>query len=164
MFDDIVNDMKNLFGDDQKRIDHALVVTSFAQQILQAQGGDEAVVMSAAILHDIGIHQAQKKYGSSAGKYQEIEGSAIARKILKKYDLDEHKIEHICKIIANHHSAKDIDTPEFRIVWDADWLVNIPDEFPNKSKKDLLPLIKKIFKTPTGLQLGLEIYIKETKK
>ncbi|KKL54226.1 hypothetical protein LCGC14_2267540, partial [marine sediment metagenome] len=144
---------------DQRRIDHALAVLNYAEQIQAAEGGDPLVVKAAAILHDIGIHEAERKYNSSAGKYQEIEGPPIARKILAKYDLDETLIEHICKIIANHHSAKDIDTLEFRITWDADWLVNMPGEFPVADKEKLQKLIDKTFKTNKGRQIAVGLFL-----
>ena len=127
--DKLIDEMKMIFGQDQKRIDHALAVLDYAEKIQAIEGGDPLVVKAAAILHDIGIHQAECKYGSSAGKYQEIEGPIIAREILSKYELDKETVEHICKIIANHHSAKDIDTVEFRCIWDADWLVNIQEHW-----------------------------------
>lgn len=37
---------------------------------------------SAAVVHDIGIHISEQKYGSSSGKYQELEGPAEAKKLL----------------------------------------------------------------------------------
>ena len=127
--DKLIDEMKMIFGQDQKRIDHALDVLDYAERIQAVEGGDPLVVKTAAILHDIGIHQAECKYGSSAGKFQEIEGPIIARGIFAKYDLGKETVEHICKIIANHHSAKNIDTVEFRCVWDADWLVNIQEHW-----------------------------------
>ena len=127
----LITEMKKVFKEDSKRIEHALAVLDYAEQIRLAQGGDLLIVQAAAILHDIGILEAEEKYSSAAGKYQEIEGPPIARKILAKYGLGTAAIQHICEIIANHHSAKDIDTIEFRIIWDADWLVNIPVEFPD---------------------------------
>jgi hypothetical protein len=157
--DGLIGEMKKVFGEDGQRIDHALVVLDYAEQIQAAQGGDPLIVRAAAILHDIGIHEAQRKHGSSAGMYQEIEGPPIAREILAKYDLDEVVVEHICKIIANHHSAKDIDTPEFRVVWDADWLVNIPAEFPGASKEELRKLIDRVFKTPQGRRIAMKLFI-----
>ena len=153
--------MKNVFGDDQKRINHALAVLKYAEQIHSAEGGDLIVIAAAAILHDIGIHQAELKYDSAAGKYQEIEGPPIAEKILNDDGFGSGKIEHICKIIANHHSAKDIDTLEFRVIWDADWLVNIPDECGEMNESKLKEFISRIFKTQTGRQIAKELYLHE---
>jgi putative nucleotidyltransferase with HDIG domain len=157
--DKIVGEMKKVFGKDRKRIEHALAVLNYAEQILAVEGGDPLIVKAAAILHDIGIIEAERKYDSSAGKYQEIEGPPIARKILQNYGLAEEVKEHICKIIANQHSAKDIDSTEFRIVWDADWLVNIPDEFGDAGKDKLTRLINKIFKTKTGREIAAKLFI-----
>jgi putative nucleotidyltransferase with HDIG domain len=161
MREKLIEKMKNIFGDDQKRIEHALAVLDYAEQIQNVEGGDPLIVRAAAILHDIGIHEAQRKHDSSAGRYQEIEGPLIAREILGKYGLDEGVIEHVCKIIANHHSAKDIDTLEFRVVWDADWLVNIPAELPNPTTGQLEELIGKVFKTPAGRKIATELFVKE---
>jgi CRISPR/Cas system-associated endonuclease Cas3-HD len=159
--DRLIDEMKGIFAADQKRIEHALSVLKYAEQIQSAEGGDPIVVKAAAILHDIGIRQAESEYGSSAGKYQELLGPPIAKEILKRCDLEPETIEHICKIIANHHSAKNIDTPEFRIVWDADWLVNIPVDFADASKEKLQEIIDKTFKTCKGRQIAVETFIKK---
>ena len=151
--------MKAVFGDDQKRIDHTLEVLKYAEQIHAAEGGDWDVIVAAAILHDIGIHQAELKYDSAAGKYQEIEGPPIAERILEKEGFAREKIEHVCRIIASHHSAKDIDTLEFRVIWDSDWLVNIPDECGQMNKDKLKGFIEKIFKTNKGREISKEVYL-----
>jgi putative nucleotidyltransferase with HDIG domain len=161
MKDTLIKKMKDVFGEDQKRINHALAVLKYAEQIYSVEGGDVTVVTAAAILHDIGIHQAEQKYGSPAGKYQEIEGPPIAKKILNDEGFDSERIEHICTIIANHHSAKNIDTLEFRIIWDADWLVNIPDECGAMSTDKLKGFVGRIFKTNTGRQIAKELYLRE---
>jgi putative nucleotidyltransferase with HDIG domain len=152
--------MKTIFGKDQKRIEHALAVLDYAEQIQNVEGGDPLIVRAAAILHDIGIQEAERKYGSSAGKYQEIEGPPIAEEILKRFDISAEAVEHICRIIANHHSAKEIDTTEFRILWDADWLVNIPTEFANASNEKLQEIIDKTFKTDEGRRIAAELFVK----
>ena len=156
----LIDEMKKVFGEDQKRIEHALAVLNYAEQIQAAEGGDPLVVKAAAILHDIGIIQAERKHGSTAAKYQEIEGPIIAREILAKFNLDKADVEHICRIIANHHSAKNIDTIEFRIVWDADWLVNLPMNFTDTSKEKLKEIIDKTFKTCKGRQIAVESFVK----
>ncbi|MFX1555119.1 MAG: HD domain-containing protein, partial [Promethearchaeota archaeon] len=82
MRDRIAAEMRRIFGRDQKRINHANRVVQLAEEILKVEGGDPAVVIAASYLHDIGIHEAEKKYNSPAGHYQEIEGPPIARSIL----------------------------------------------------------------------------------
>ena len=160
MRDRLIYEMKKVFGEDQKRIDHALAVLNYAEKIQADEGGDPLIVRAAAILHDIGIHQAEQKHGTSAGKYQEIKGPPIAEEILKQYDLDDEVIEHICKIIANHHTLNDFDTTEFRIILDADRLVNIPDDFPDASEEKLQSIIEKAFKTQEGYKIAKEIFLK----
>ncbi len=155
----LIDEMKQVFGEDRKRIDHTLSVLGYAEKIQQVEGGDSLTVTAAAILHDIGIKEAYRKFDSSAGRYQEIAGPPIARRILEKHAIGTQTIDHICKIIANHHSAKDIDTPEFRIIWDADWLVNLPDEYPGLDGAKTEQKIKRIFKTETGRKLATELFV-----
>ncbi len=153
----LIGQMKETFGEDQRRIDHAVKVLEYAERIQADEGGDPLVVRAAAILHDIGIPEAKRKYGSSAPKYQEREGPPIAREILKRIDIFAQTIEHICKIIGSHHSAKGIDTLEFRIVWDADWLVNLWTDFADASKDKIKDIINRIFKTRTGRDIALAL-------
>ena len=160
LIDQLIKEMKLKFGQDQKRISHALSVLDYAQRILAQESlADPKVVLSAAVLHDIGIQEAEKKHGSSAGRFQEKEGPAIADRIMKKMNLDELTRDHVCRIVANHHSAKDIDTIEFRIIWDSDWLVNIADVYPDADHDKLIRLIDRIFRTETGRQLAERIYL-----
>jgi len=159
---ELIEDMQRIFGADRKRVDHALSVLGYANQIQAVEGGDTQVVQAAAILHDIGIQEAERKYGSSAGRYQEIEGPPIAESVLRTRGLDEERIAHVCRIIANHHSARDIDTLEFRVLWDADWLVNLPEVLQNGAGMDQpsrIDRIHKIFKTNAGRQIALRLFV-----
>ena len=157
--DRLIAAMKEVFGTDQRRITHALRVLNYAEDILTEENASPLVVRAAAILHDIGILEAERKHGSSAGKYQELEGSPIARRIMQDVGLDEPTIQHVCRIVGSHHSGMDIDTPEFRIVWDADWLVNIPEELPRASKKELRKITERVFRTRRGMELGKELFL-----
>ncbi len=154
LVDQLIAEMKRVFGEDKKRIDHAFAVLSNAKEIVKTEDADPKVVMAAAILHDIGIPEAERKHGSASGKFQELEGPPIAREILEGLGLDTPTIDHTCRIIGSHHSANDIDTPEFRIIWDADWLVNIPDEHPDADADQLKKLVARIFRTEAGRQLA----------
>ena len=157
----LINEMRAIFGTDERRISHALKVLAYSEDILSTQKADKDIVIASAILHDIGIPKAEEKHNSSAGSYQEIEGPPVARKILQKTNLNADAITHICSIIANHHSAKNINTPEFQIIWDADWLVNIPSEFPSATTSELEKLINRIFKTHEGKKIATTIFLTE---
>ena len=153
----LIGAMKSVFGEDRRRVDHSMKVLAFADQILRHERACSLVVVAAAVLHDIGIHQAEAKHGSAAGAYQEIEGPPIARRILTELDVEPQAVEHVCRIIANHHSARDIDTTEFRIVWDADWLVKFPEEFGKAERPERTRRIHKIFRTETGKKLAEKV-------
>jgi HD superfamily phosphodiesterase len=161
--DRLIEEMKSVFGDDRKRIDHALAVLGHANTIMESErvkseGEISAlVVRAAAILHDIGIHEAERKYGRSSGPLQELEGPPIAREILENLGVDPESVDHVCQIVANHHSARDIDTPEFRIVWDADWLVNIAEELDTSDRTKIEKLVVRVFKTDGGRRLAGQI-------
>jgi HD superfamily phosphodiesterase len=159
----LLQDMEQYFGKDIKRINHAKRVTEFAKKLLVSENGDAKVVIPAAIFHDIGIHEAERKFGSSAGHYQEIEGPSIAREILKKYLLAEPVLEEILAIIGNHHSPGKIDTTNFKIVYDADWLVNLPDEYKIEDKEKMRKIISKVFLTASGKELARKMYLEESK-
>jgi len=158
---ELLREMKAYFGGDTKRISHASMVTEYAEELLKQEGGDYAVVIGAAVLHDIGIHEAERKYGRTSGKYQEIEGPPIARKILAKLPFDAKQIEEICEIIAHHHSPGKITTKNFKILNDADWLVNLGDEFDIQDSRRLSRIIEKVFLTQSGKVMARRIYLQE---
>ncbi len=151
--------MKAHFKKDARRINHARKVTEYAEELLKREGGDYSIVIGAAVLHDIGIHQAQKKYGSTAGKYQEKEGPPIARRILAELGLEQNQINEICDIIAHHHSPGKITSRNFAILYDADWLVNLRDEYDIQDRNKLSHIIEKVFLTKSGQTLAREIYL-----
>jgi HD superfamily phosphodiesterase len=108
--------------------------------------------MSAAYLHDIGIHAAEKKHGSTSGKFQEQEGPPIARSILEKLKAPEEIIDEVCDIVGHHHHPKDDETLNFKVLYDADMIENLDEQRdasdPNIDR--LTKLIEKSFLTKSG--------------
>jgi HD superfamily phosphodiesterase len=151
--------MVEYFGADGRRIDHALRVTGFAEQILREEPGSVELVIATALLHDIGIREAERKFGSSAGNLQEEEGPPVAREMLVSLGYDKLFVDEVCEIIASHHSPGEVDTENFRILWDADWLVNIGDELDLSDTGKLRKTIQKVFMTATGRRIAEEIYL-----
>jgi hypothetical protein len=154
--------MIEYFGADRRRINHALRVTEFAGELLKEEPGNPELVIVTALLHDIGIHEAERKHGSSAGNLQELEGPPIARRILSSLGYDEPFIDEVCEIIASHHSPGEVETDNFRVIWDADWLVNVEDELDLSDTIKLKKALQKIFLTQTGIRVAGEIYLKDS--
>ncbi len=153
----LIEEMRKAFADDRKRISRTLNILKYAEQIQLAEGGDPLVVKAAAILHDIAGH----KPSPAAGPAQEIEGLAVVRKILVKHGVEAEPIEHICRIIASGHGAKDIDSSiELRIIQDAHRLSDIGEQFVvDAYKEKVKKQIDSTFKTEIGRQLATELLI-----
>jgi hypothetical protein len=157
--DRLVDAAKRELGDAEALVVHSLLVLDRAQDILRREEGDPRVVLAAAVLHDIGVPEAERKHGSSEATYQEVEGAAIARRIMEELGMREESIDHVCRIVRSHHSADDLDTPEFRIVWDADRLEEVPEGFDKQSKSRLIAIIDEVFRTETGKQLAHKRFV-----
>ena len=155
----IIKKMMEVFEYDNNHINHTYRVLYYAVEISDIEKGDPDVVVPSAILHDIGIPECEKKYKSIEGQLQEIEGPLIAKIILESLNLDEGIIKEVCGIVGCHHSPGEIETINFKVMWDADWLVNLPDVYDIKDKKKLVETINKTFMTQTGLKKAKESFL-----
>lgn len=139
---------------DPKRIQHFLKVYAYAAQIGFKEGlseREQEILEVAALLHDIGIHPSEAKYGSSAGKYQEIEGPIVARPLLEELGFDEELIERVCFLIAHHHTYAGVEGRDWQILLEADFLVNAFED--GTRRESILAFKEKIFKTEAGKEL-----------
>ena len=114
------------------------------------------VIELAAILHDIGIKEAERKYNSAAGKYQELEGPPIAEELIPAEGVEKSIIERVCYLIGNHHSYNKIDGTDFQILVEADFLVNIDEE--GLDIESIKNIKEKYFKTSTGKRIIENLY------
>lgn len=156
---DVISKMIAYLSKDVRRINHALKVYGFVKAISEVEIINEEklkILEIAAILHDIGIKESERKYNSSSGKYQEIEGPPIAREVLKDFNLDSKLIDRICYLIGNHHTYSKIDDIDFQILVEADFLVNIFED--NLSDKVINSIKEKYFKTPSGISFLESMY------
>ena len=112
---------------DAKRIQHFIKVYAYSRLLGRREGLDEHtqnVLEAAAVLHDIGIHEAERKHGSSGGHWQEVEGPAVAAPMLRQCGADEQESERVQWLIAHHHTYTAGEEKDFRILLEADFLVN----------------------------------------
>jgi hypothetical protein len=155
----LVRSLIDHFGDDDRRIDHALAVTRHAERILEVEGGDEEIVLAVGLLHDVGIRPAEEQFGFNNGKLQEELGPPIAREILENLGLSEEKIDEACAIIGAHHTPSGVPGPNFPILWDADLVVNLADEMAGAPREKLESIIENSFRTETGREIARRVLL-----
>jgi len=149
----VMQKMVKYFRGDSRRIQHAIKVYSLARNIalLSNLEKDKLMVIEiTALLHDIGILESERKYNSTAGHYQEMEGAPIARSLLKDMPLEQDDIDRICFIVGHHHSFSFIDGIDFQILIEADFLVNLHEH--EIDKEGIIKIREQYFKTPVGRQ------------
>jgi HD superfamily phosphodiesterase/DNA-directed RNA polymerase subunit RPC12/RpoP len=159
--DRVAVEMKRYFGQDFKRIGHASKVARHAEQMVKEEKGDMAVVLIAAFLHDIGIKEAERKYQSNEAHYQEQEGPPVARAILKKLGASAELIEEVCDIVGHHHHPRPEETINFKILYDADLIVNLEEKHKESpiALEKLAGIIEKSFLTKAGKMLAQKILL-----
>lgn len=146
------------FGDDKKRIDHAKKVVAYSEMILaREKNADPNVVMASAVLHDIGIKNAEEKHGSSNAAHQETEGPPVARGILTELGYPDAFIEEVCDIVGHHHHAGPDESLNFKVLYDADLLTNTEKQRMRRRGQPVPDELLDAFLTETGKQVTLEM-------
>ena len=144
---------------DPMRIHHFLKVLEFSRTIgiLECVSEDTQYILeTAAVVHEIGIHVCEDRYGNSNGKLQEQEGPAIAKTMLAELGYEDEVIERVCYLVGHHHTYTDIDGMDYQILVEADFLVNLyEDDVTDEGKSQAL---QRIFKTKTGYEMLRQIY------
>jgi hypothetical protein len=164
IMDEMVNEILGIMieynGTDIERINHSIKVFTFAQYMgvkEHCSVKEQTVINYSSILHDIGIHEAEKKYNSSSGKYQEELGPNIARELIGNLDISDDIKERTYYLIGNHHTYNKIDGIDFQILVEADFMVNIFEGNLNNIEH----IKNTIFKTKTGIELLENIYLRK---
>lgn len=156
-------EMIKYYAGDVRRINHFMKVHGFAKVIGEGENLDENtmfILETAAYVHDIGIKMSEQKYNSSAGQYQEELGPAEAETMLKKLGFDEDVIKRVSYLVGHHHTYSNIDSIDYQILIEADFIVNI---FEDKIDADSIKSIReKIFKTKTGKKILDNMYNTES--
>ncbi|MGN0700088.1 MAG: HD domain-containing protein [Oscillospiraceae bacterium] len=151
--------MINLYSGDAKRIQHFCKVHSYAKLIAELENVDKDtlfILEAAALVHDIGIHCCEEKYGSCSGKLQEKEGPAIAKKLLADLGFEDYVSERVQYLIAHHHTYDNIDGIDYRILVEADFLVNLFED--GLSREAAERAYNSIFVTESGRKICREMF------
>ena len=110
------------------RIHHLIKVHGFARQIGLSEGLDDQaqfVLEAAAITHDIGIKPAMELTGACPGPLQEKLGPPVAERLLATLGFSREVTERVCFLIGRHHTYEEVEGLDWRILLEADYLVNM---------------------------------------
>lgn len=145
---------------DPKRIQHFIKVYEYAHLIGKLEGLDsetQKILDLASIMHDIGIRPSEEKYGHCSGKLQELEGPAYARDMLSDFpEITKEETERICYLIGHHHTYTGVEGDDYRILLEADFLVNAYEDALDKDS--ILAFRNNVFRTNTGTNLLNTMY------
>jgi len=144
--DELIARMKAAFGDDEGGIQHALAVLELAEEIGRRSGADPLVLVSAAVLHDIG------RAACRAGAEHGVEGRATAKEILCDLRLPEAVQEEILHLIEHHHDRERMDSRNGGPLFDADLIVNLRESGRAEARDGLA----REALTEAGRQIGAE--------
>ncbi len=154
MISSLINEMITYDKSDPRRIQHFMKVHDFARTIGQIECLDEDtlyILESAAVVHDIGIHACEEKYGSCEGKLQEKEGPALAKELLERLGYEQEVIDRVCYLVGHHHTYANIDGIDYQILVEADFLVNLYED--GVSPDTVCKAYQNIFRTESGRKI-----------
>lgn len=154
MISSLIDEMIAYDKGDPRRIQHFIKVHDFVRTIGQLEGLDDDtlyIVESAAVVHDIGIHVCEEKYGSCEGKLQEKEGPALAKEMLERLGYEQEVIDRVCYLVGHHHTYTNIDGVDYQILVEADFLVNLYED--EVSSDAVRKAYQNIFKTESGRKI-----------
>ena len=99
----------------------------------------------------LNVKIAEEKYGRCDGDLQEKEGPDIARKLLTEVGYNEEVTERVAFLVGHHHTYSGIDGMDYRILVEADFLVNLYEDGSPKSA--VSAALSGVFETMTGKRI-----------
>lgn len=126
------------FLETRDNVIHTRIAFGFALKLLAAEGGNEAVVLPAVMLHDIGWKSVPedlqlKAFGPGRNdreinRIHEVEGAKKAREILEEVGYDPATTDEIVEIVSGHDSRREALSLNDAIVKDSDRLWRFSEE------------------------------------
>jgi hypothetical protein len=122
------------------RLTRAVAVYQHARDLVLKEGGDPRIILAAALLLGMGTPEFAAPQDSGT------ESVSRARRILQRIGLDESTVDRVCQVVDSCRRGRELDTDEFRVVWDAATLANLSAEKlhgrPQKRRDDIEDSLK----------------------
>ena len=146
--------MIEYYRGDSHQIQHFAKVHTYSRLIGTLEGLDEETMITlemAALVHDVGIKAGMEKYGRGNGKIQEELGPAIAEAMLTELGVDPDRVARISYLVGHHHTYTDVEGLDYRILLEADFLVNLHEE--KEPMEGIRKAYDEIFRTEAGKKI-----------
>ena len=156
---ELTKKMVEYSGGNLHDISHFLKVYAYAKTIGQCEGLDDATQKTleiAALVHDIACPLCREKYGSAIHKRQEEEGMLLTEAFLQPAGLPQAMVDRIVYLVGHHHTLRDVEGLDYRILLEADFLVNAEES--GYGPETIENGLRLIFRTRTGTALLRSIY------
>ena len=157
--EDVYMAMADYDEGDPKRIQHFTKVYYYAHLIAVGEHLPlkvRQITEIAAMVHDIGIHKAEKSFHTTAGKIQEKLGAPESVKLLRDMGFSDEIVNRVSYLVGHHHTYTGIDGIDYQILVEADFLVNIYEDKMDLQARE--NAFGNIFKTSTGKRLFRQMY------
>lgn len=147
---------------DPMRIQHLIKVHSLSSLLGKMENLDtetQFILESAALVHDIGVRNAEKEHGDKFKAYHENIGIVESENLLNQLsNYTDAQIQRIKYIVGNHHHYNKIDKIDFQILVEADFMVNAFEKQLSLSSIDSFK--EKICKTESGAEILSKMFYK----
>ena len=143
-------------------INHFLKVWAFAKTIGEQEGLDDQTQLTlelAAVVHDIACPLCRQKYGNTNGKYQELESPPLVEDFFAGMPVEGDMAERISWLVAHHHTYTHVDSLDYQILLEADFLVNADEG--GLARAAIENMRQSVFRTGAGVRLLDSIYLRE---
>ena len=152
--------MTEFYNGNMHDINHFLKVWAFAKTIGEQEKLDsdtQQTLELAAVVHDIACPLCREKYGNTVGKNQENESPPLIYEFFAQMPVGKEKVERILWLVSHHHTYTAVDSIDYQILLEADFLVNADES--RYSKNAIKNAEQRIFHTDTGIRLLNSIYL-----
>lgn len=142
-------------------INHFLKVWAFAKTIGEQEGLDDQTQLTlelAAVVHDIACPLCRQKYGSTNGKYQELESPPLIEQFFAGLPVERQRAERISWLAAHHHTYTNVEGLDYQILLEADFLVNADEN--GVSRPTIESMRQSVFRTAAGIRLLDGMYLR----
>lgn len=159
--DRVAVEMKRYLGTDFKRIGHAAKVANFAEKIGKKEKANLPVVLCAAYLYDIGVKNAEEKYGSDESEHIEKESPMVAKELMGKLGAKEELIEGVIELVGQHNRPAENDSLSRKVLHDADMLTHMSacEQKNGVDNAVFSDKLDRLFLTPAGNELAKQVLI-----